>query len=88
MRDYAFFHLSTEEKYFNQFAYSAMAEHMKQHSMFREKSDEYMARIKKTDVDLEKLALEITDFAKNWLSKHIMMADKLYAPLFKKHGLK
>ena len=88
LRDYAFYHLATEEKYFNQFAYSGMAEHMKQHSMFRQKSDEYLSRVENTNEDLEKLALEVTDFATNWLSLHIIVSDKLYAPFFKQHGLK
>ncbi len=88
LRDYAFYHLSTEEKYFNQFAYSDIANHMKYHMLFREQSDEYSKRINSGNEDLPKLALEITDFAKNWLMKHILVADKMYAPLFKEHGIK
>jgi hemerythrin-like metal-binding protein len=87
LRDYAFYHLSTEEKYFNQFAYSDIANHMEYHMMFREQSDKYFERINSGNEDLPKLALEITDFAKNWLMKHILVADKMYAPLFKEHGI-
>jgi len=85
--DYAYFHLSTEEKYFNQFAYSDIANHMKYHSMFREKSGEYSDRINNEEEDLSKLTLEITDFAKEWLMHHILVADKAYAPFFQAHGL-
>jgi len=88
LKDYAFYHLDTEEKYFNQFAYSDIAHHMKAHTMFRVQTQEYSERIKNAKEDLSKLALEITDFAKEWLSKHIIIADKMYAPLFKAHGLK
>ena len=87
LKDYAFYHLATEEKYFNQFAYADITNHMKYHTMFRLQSDEYTERIKNSQEDLSKLALEITDFAKNWLMNHILIADKKYAHLFKEHGL-
>lgn len=85
--DYAYFHLATEEKYFNQFAYSDIVNHMRQHTMFREKTMEYSDRIKKAGEDLPKLALEVTDFAKNWLIKHIMYSDQLYVSFFKAHNI-
>jgi hemerythrin len=85
--DYAFFHLSTEEKYFNQFAYADIAKHMKAHSMFREKSAEYLEKVNAPDAALRTLLLEISDFAKTWLSHHILEVDKAYAPFFKAHGL-
>lgn len=88
MKDYAFYHLATEEKYFNQFAYADIVNHMKAHTMFRMQVQDYSERIKNAKEDLPKLALEITDFAKKWLSMHIIVADKMYAPLFKAHGLR
>jgi len=88
LTSYAFYHLATEEKYFNQFAYSDMANHMKAHTMFRVKVQDYSERIKNEKEDLPKLANEITDFAIGWLKIHIMVADKLYAPFFKEHGIK
>ena len=87
LTEYALFHLGTEEKYFNQFAYSDQANHMKYHNAFRVKSGEYSDRIKDPKEDVPKLALEITDFAKNWLQHHILVADKAYAPFFQAHGL-
>ena len=87
LKDYAFYHLATEEKYFNQFAYSDMANHMKYHTMFRVRVGEYIDRIKEADVDIAKLAEDVTDFATNWLSNHILSADKMYAPFFKEKGL-
>ncbi len=87
LTEYAYHHLSTEEKYFNQFAYSDIANHMKYHTMFRLQTQEYSDRIKDSKEDLPKLALEVTDFAKTWLMKHILVADKMYAPFFKSHGL-
>jgi hemerythrin-like metal-binding protein len=86
--NYAFYHLSTEEKYFNQFSYADIGNHMKYHTMFREKANDYAARVKNVDdIVLPDLLLEIADFSKNWLSQHILIADKMYAPLFKEHGL-
>jgi hemerythrin-like metal-binding protein len=88
LKDYALYHLSTEEKYFNQFAYFDIENHMKYHMAFREQSEVYSERLKSGSEDLPKLALEITDFAKDWLMKHILVADKMYAPFFKEHGVK
>lgn len=87
LTDYALFHLGTEEKYFNQFAYADQINHMKYHNAFRIKSGEYSERIKDPKEDTAKLALEITDFAKNWLMHHILVADKAYAPFFQANGL-
>lgn len=87
LMDYAYFHLATEEKYFTQFAYSDIANHMKYHTDFRLKSAEYLERINNGGADMPELLLEIDDFAKNWLSHHILVADKLYAPFFKEHGV-
>ncbi len=87
LKDYAFYHLATEEKYFNQFAYSDMAHHMKYHTMFRIQAGEYMDRIKDESVDINKLAQDVTDFATKWLATHILAADKMYAPFFIEKGL-
>ena len=87
LRDYAFFHLATEEKYFNQFAYSDIANHMKYHTMFREKSEEYSQRVKSQTENLPELALEIADFSKEWLSHHILVADQKYVSFFKAHNI-
>lgn len=87
LTEYALFHLGTEEKYFNQFAYADQENHMKYHNDFRIKSGEYSDRIKNPEEDINKLALEITDFAKDWLQHHILVADKMYAHFFQEHGL-
>ncbi len=60
---------------------------MKYHNTFRLQSGEYSDKIKNPKEDIDKLALEITDFAKNWLEHHILVADKMYAPFFQAHGL-
>jgi hemerythrin len=60
---------------------------MKYHTAFRLKTGEYSDRMKKENKDLPKLTLEITDFAKDWLMKHILVADKAYAPFFQANGL-
>ena len=60
---------------------------MKYHTFFREKSQEYLDRIRTADTNLPELILEIDNFSKDWLSHHILVADKMYAPLFKAHGL-
>ena len=51
LKEHAFYHLATEEKYFNQFAYSDIANHMKAHTAFRLKTEEYSNRIENKDED-------------------------------------
>lgn len=87
LKDYALYHLATEEKYFNQFAYSDIANHMKYHADFREKTVEYTDRVKNEGEDFSKLALEIADFSVDWLTHHILVADQMYVSFFKAHNI-
>ena len=85
--NYGYYHLSTEEKYFNQYLYSDRMSHMKQHEMFRKQTADYVAHLEKSDVDLVKLSLEIDNFAKNWLSHHILVNDRQYVSFFKQNKI-
>ena len=71
--EYGYYHLSTEEKYFNQYDYSRRSEHMASHNLFRKQAAEYLARIEAEEslIDLKKLTFEVDNFAKDWLSHHI-----------------
>jgi len=61
--------------------------HMKQHEMFRKQTADYVAHLEKSDVDLVKLSLEIDNFAKNWLSHHILVNDRQYVSFFKQNKI-
>ena len=87
--DYAHYHLSTEEEYFQEFDYPEAAAHIKEHDMFRQKMMGYMdkAETDGPDLDVKGLVEEIATFAKDWLSGHIFTVDKKYIECFHQHGL-
>ena len=60
---------------------------MTYHEAFRKKTTEYSAKIDNADTDVSALALEINDFAKDWLSHHILVADKQYVTFFKQNKI-
>ena len=85
--DYALFHLSTEEKYFKEFKYDGLADHVKKHDYFREKVAGYLEKIRGLGDDYETIAEEMGNFSESWLTNHILETDKKYTQCFKEHGL-
>jgi hemerythrin len=87
---YGKFHLSTEERYFEQFNFIHSKEHIRSHNIFREKVDLYLLYLKNLKItdSVEDLAAAVTTFSKNWLSQHILISDKEYITLFNENGLK
>lgn len=84
--EYAKYHFTTEEHYFEEFNYIHTNEHFEQHNMFREKANSYLKKLKAGTS--RALATEIATFARNWLLIHIAKYDREYSPLFNAHGLK
>lgn len=85
LTDYAIVHFSTEEKYFDQFNYLKSASHKREHESFIGKVNDF-----KTGFDKGKimLSMDVMDFLKDWLVKHIQKTDMAYAPFFHENGLK
>ena len=91
LADYAFYHLDTEEKYFDEFHFEGKEEHLKYHKMYRETMQDYIDKITLPDVDAVKITQytkEIADYAQGWLMKHILIEDQQYTSCFQSHGLK
>jgi hemerythrin len=84
--EYGYMHLDTEEKYFKQFDYPDMINHIEHHKMFKEKASVYLDKIEKNNTNLDDLALDIANFSKEWLSNHILIEDKMYVPFSKTHN--
>lgn len=82
--DYTQYHFSTEEKYFQQFAYPDTAGHREIHRNFTEKVLDVRSRLNNGKMVL---SLEITTFLKDWLTHHIKESDKAYGKFFNHHGL-
>jgi hemerythrin-like metal-binding protein len=86
--DYAFYHLLTEEKYFQEFKYEDTAHHVEMHNVYRNMMQEYLRRAQDASIDAESLFSEISQFAIDWFASHILVEDKKYSHCFNDHGLK
>jgi hemerythrin len=84
MVDYADYHFSTEEKYFEKFKYHEKDEHIKTHNVYRERVLKY---VKEFEENKEFLSFEILDFLEDWWLGHIAKVDKRYMDFFHFRGL-
>ena len=86
--DYAKYHFSREEEYFDKFNYEDTVEHKKQHDIFIEKFEKI-----KHDLNEEKkicsiiVSEDVFLYLVEWLLYHIVGSDKKYVDLFKRNGL-
>jgi len=78
-------HFSTEEKFFDQFNYPETETHVKEHKDFIKKINEFKQSF---DENRLMLSIDVLDFLKEWLVKHIQGSDKKYSLFFNRHGLK
>ena len=85
LADFASTHFKTEEDYFDKFKYSKASSHMKEHREFIRKVSEYKRLYKEGHSHLN---LEIAYFLADWLTNHLLKADKDYAACFNDNGLK
>lgn len=84
MVDYAGVHFQTEEKYMRLFKYPEHLSHKEEHDQFSAKALDLKQR---ADHDGFILTLEIVNFLKDWLQKHILGTDMLYTRHFNECGL-
>lgn len=84
MTDYASTHFFLEERYFQEFHYEKMEEHMSQHELFRLKVNSLKADLEKGK---DTVALEALAYLSNWFVEHILHYDRQYVECFHKHGL-
>ncbi|WP_439181597.1 bacteriohemerythrin [Carboxylicivirga taeanensis] len=69
-------HFSNEEKHMLQMAYPQLKEHQEAHQFFIEKTQNYYERLHAGKLIL---SIEVTNFLKDWLVKHIKGTDQQYA---------
>lgn len=82
--EYTLYHFSTEEKYFDQYAYPEADLHKKQHKDLVEQ----VATLKsKYEAGEKVLTLEVMNFLRDWLHDHIIGSDKLFGPYLKSKGV-
>ena len=76
--EYTQYHFSTEEKYFQRFAFPDAVSHTEMHKIFTDKVLDVRSRLCQGKFVV---SLEITTFLKDWLTHHIKETDKEYASL-------
>jgi hemerythrin-like metal-binding protein len=76
LKSYTMTHFKNEEGYLEEIAHPTLLEQKKQHAVF-------ISKIREFESDLENgqitLAMKIMPFLNEWLLKHIMDKDKMYA---------
>jgi hemerythrin len=78
-------HFALEEKYFDQYKYPEAVSHKKEHADFVKKVGEFQDKFNK---GIAGLTVEVMQFLKDWLVKHIQGTDKKYSAFFNEKGLK
>lgn len=81
---YTRFHFNIEEKYFQQYGYPEHARHKAAH-------DELTRKVKALEEEHRAgkitITIEVMNFLRDWVSTHILKADKMYAPFLRDRGL-
>jgi hemerythrin-like metal-binding protein len=77
-------HFAYEEKLFDQTGYPASAGHKSEHEALRTKVGELKAQM---ETQKYPFTMELMDFLREWLQKHIMGSDKAYSAHLKAAGI-
>ena len=84
MADYAVMHFSTEEKYMMKHSYPELTSHRSEHQAFMKKVTQFVEDFRKGKATV---TLELSNFLRDWLLKHIQGVDRKYGPWFNERGL-
>lgn len=85
MAAYTEFHFTTEEAYLKRQDYPGLAGQQQEHALFAAKARELKERI---DAKGFVLTLEVIRFLRDWLSDHILVSDRAYAPFLLAKGVR
>ena len=81
LKSYTDTHFSEEEELFKRSSYPNVEKHLKEHSYFIEKLEEFDENLMNSEPSI---SLNMLEFLKNWLYYHIEIVDKGYALYVKK----
>lgn len=84
--DYTKNHFAAEEKLMADAGYADLPAHLVEHRELLKKVGEIAERFEKTKG--AGLTIEVMNFLRDWLTKHILGTDKKYAPHLKSKGVK
>jgi hemerythrin len=85
MVQYAATHFTLEEELMEKFKFEGLGEHRKAHDAFRAKAAELR---QKSQEQTFIMTIEIVNFLKDWLQKHIGGVDRQYVTCFAENGLR
>lgn len=88
LRDYTVYHFGYEEDMMNKYGYNPEETlyHKFEHDAFV--LEMVKIQLDECNKDLDKVLLEVLDFAAGWIEKHIMQNDKKSAAFFVSQGAK
>lgn len=82
--DYTRFHFTAEEDFMQKYGYPGLDQQKAQHQHFIKKIQDFQSDLNEGKL---MLSMEIMNFLKDWLVKHIEAEDKKYGPFFNEKGL-
>jgi len=85
LRDYTEFHFSAEEDLLSQHSFPGLTEQQTEHEGFLNKINDVHERMKNGKMVV---SIEVTNYIKDWVSKHIMGTDKKYSKYLIDKGVK
>ena len=84
LTNYTVYHFGTEEKLFQQYGYSEYSKHKKEHDDLTKQVLEIKAKFESGNTSI---TIEVMNFLKDWLSKHILYTDKRYSGFLNAKGV-
>jgi len=84
LKGYTVFHFSNEETMFEKYRYSEEAGHVDEHKMFVDKVIAFEEQILSGK---SSVTMEVLDFLKDWLVRHIVGVDQKYSAFFNNKGI-
>lgn len=84
LKEYTVFHFSNEESLFEEHHYPQEDGHMTAHKMFVDKIIDFEGKILSGKASV---TMEVLEFLKDWLVKHIKGVDQQYSAFFNKKGI-
>ena len=78
-------HFKTEENLMESHHYPDYANHKVQHEHLTKPVLEFQSKFQKNEVGL---TLDVMEFLKDWLGKHILATDKKYTPFLNSQGVR
>ncbi|MEI8096655.1 MAG: bacteriohemerythrin [Candidatus Moraniibacteriota bacterium] len=77
-------HFLYEERYFGLTNYAEATEHIAEHRIFLDKTEEFRERAKSKD---STLSIEILGYLEEWFIHHVLVVDRRYVEYFKEYGI-